>query len=357
MSARERAESGAADWIGRRERSDWGAANQAELDAWIAASTDNRVAWLRLNAAWESSRRLRSLVSTGSAYAVPKPEEVRLPFFGAEPRESPAAAVEAFAPAGSGRVSRRAVGRIAALAALAAVVFGAPVAWQSLRAPGFHTGVGALQAVPLADGSRVTLNTSTNIRVDVTPTERRVDLQRGEAFFEVAKDPTRPFVVEAGSRRIVAVGTKFSVRREGGEVRVLVTEGAVRLESAGSGPADESGGQQSDEVLLHAGSIARAEDESVLVRERPLAEVEQLLSWRSGYLVFDRTPLAEAVAEFNRYNSRQIVIDDPRVAAVPVGGQFRATNVDAFVRLIAADLSVTATREGDTIILSAVPPQ
>jgi transmembrane sensor len=194
----------------------------------------------------------------------------------------------------------------------------------------------------------MTLNTNTKLQVDVTATERRVSLTRGEAFFEVAKDPTRPFVVMAGDRRIVAVGTQFSVRREGNELRVLVAEGTVRLEKATSI-------ERPDQVLLTAGTVVRAEADAVLIREQGVGQVEQLLSWRSGYLVFDKTPLAEAVAEFNRYNERQVVIDDPKIAAIAVGGNFRATNVDAFVRLIAADNSITATEEGDKIILSTVP--
>jgi transmembrane sensor len=241
-----------------------------------------------------------------------------------------------------------------AAAAACVAMLGISIGWHIFRVPRYHTDIGAMQAVPLPDGSRMTLNTNTKLQVDVTPTERRVSLTRGEAFFEVAKDPTRPFVVTAGDRRVVAVGTQFSVRREGNELRVLVAEGTVRLENSTS-PAETAGSARPDRVLLTAGTVARAEADAVLVRKQTVGQVEQLLSWRSGYLVFDKTSLGEAVAEFNRYNERQVVIEDPHIAAIAVGGNFRATNVDAFVRLIATDNSITATEEGDRIILSAVP--
>lgn len=369
MKNREHAEAAAAEWIARRERDDWSDANEAELNAWISASMDNHVAWLRLHAAWEQTQRLKSLLTTTAPGSIPRPEEICLPFFDAVPGQAPAdtdVGAVAAPPAGS---KRRHASRYLALAASLLIAIGSAVSWQLLRTPGYHTGVGALQSVPLPDGSRVTLNTNTSLRVEDVPTERRVNLERGEAFFEVAKDPKRPFVVNAGSRRVVAVGTQFSVRREGDEVRVLVTKGTVRLESAegavsvepGSATPEspqspKSGPSRPGEMLLRAGTIARADGDAILVREKPVAEVEQLLSWRSGYLVFDKTPLADAVAEFNRYNTRQVVIEDPRVAAVPVGGSFRATNVDAFVRLIAGDLSITATDEGNRIVLSTMAP-
>jgi transmembrane sensor len=197
----------------------------------------------------------------------------------------------------------------------------------------------------------------------VTSNERRVNLEQGEAYFEVAKDPTRPFVVRAGDKRIIAVGTQFSVRRDKNQVRIFVTEGTVRLESAENAPTGTANPAGQGKLpanaiyptLLHAGSIARVEADEVLVREKPVAEVDQLLSWRTGHLVFDKTPLADAVAEFNRYNTRKIVIEDPRLAAIPVGGNFRATNIDGFVRLIAGDLAVRATRKGDDIVLTAMP--
>jgi transmembrane sensor len=372
MKSREHAESAAAAWIARREREDWSAVDEAELNRWIAESVDNRVAWLRVHTAWQQTSRLKSLVSTAQPGTVPAPEEIRQPFFDAAsdagstaPGDSLQSENEHVPP--QVRSRKPALGSRVQLIGIAASVLlamASVLAWHLMpRGPAYHTEIGALQAVPLPDGSRVTLNTNTALRVNVTPSERRVNLDRGEAYFEVAKDPNRPFVVQAGDKRVVAVGTQFSVRRENNELRIFVAEGTVRLESAEAsrtgqtGAATAAGGNASVEhpILLPAGSIARAEADNVLVREKPVIEVEQLLSWRTGHLVFDKTPLADAAAEFNRYNTRKIVIQDPRVAAIPVGGSFRATNVDGFVRLISSDLSINATQQGDTIVLSAAP--
>lgn len=323
MESRELAESSAANWIARRERDDWSGDDQLQLDAWIEASTDNRVAWLRVSAAWQQTSRLRSLTTSA-------------------PHGSSS-------PTSSGKAVHRTHVRARAVAGCVVLAVAAVVAWYLLPVgPSYHTEIGALQAVSLTDGSRVTLDTNTRIHVDVTNTERRVDLEQGEAYFEVAKDPARPFVVIAGDKRIVAVGTQFSVRNERGEVRVLVTEGKVQVERG-------TGDTMRPMMQLQAGSIARAGPDAVLVEDQPISELEQLLSWRTGRLSFDNSPLADAVAEFNRYNTRKIVIVDPAVAAIRVGGNFRATNIDAFVRLIASDFPIAATTQGEEIILTGKP--
>jgi transmembrane sensor len=344
MESREHAESAAAAWIARRERDDWAAADEAELQAWINASTDNRVAWLRVSTAWQQTSRLKSLKTTRSAGHVPAPDEMQQPFFAAS--SEPSNPAESARPAHERSSSRNGV-RTRALAATVMLSVAGAAAWYLLpRGPAYRTEVGALQVIPLSEGSRVTLNTNTELRVEVTPTERRVNLEQGEAYFEVARDPARPFIVEAGDQRVIAVGTQFSVRRERDEIRVFVTEGQVRVERN-----DEHG-----TALLGAGHIARADAGNVLVQEKSVAEVEQFLTWRTGQLAFDKTPLADAVAEFNRYNTRRIIIQDPTVAAMRVGGSFRATNVDAFVRLITSEFSIAATQHDNEIILTGMPP-
>jgi transmembrane sensor len=208
--------------------------------------------------------------------------------------------------------------------------------------------VGEVASVPLRDGSNITLNTASTVRVELTPAERRIELERGEAFFVVAKDQNRPFVVQAGRKRVVAVGTQFSVRRDGDELRVIVTEGTVRLESARplhvkGGDAQDSIGSASPELArLSAGAVARATDGDVLVQEKSIREAEEALTWRAGYLTFHETTLAEAVEDFNRYNMHKIVIEDPRVAAIRISGTFRPTNYAAFIRLLHDGFSINA---------------
>jgi transmembrane sensor len=279
---------------------------------------------------------------------------------------------EATAQVGNTR-SRRVGRRPALIAAAATILLVVGVGAYLALVPGgdrYVTPVGGLASVPISDGSKVTLNTDSEIRVAMTHTERRVDLDQGEAFFEVAHDPTRPFIVHAGNKRVIAVGTKFAVRRQGDDVRIVVTEGKVKLEAdalaasprgsavptdpATGDPGSSSGSTRNAEsaTLLTAGTIARARDAGVLIQQRPLPEVEDYLSWRSGFLTFRETSLGDAVAEFNRYNERQIVIDDPQIAAIRLSGKFRSTQFEAFVRLIEDGLPIRARYTDGRIVLT-----
>jgi transmembrane sensor len=210
----------------------------------------------------------------------------------------------------------------------------------------YRTAVGAVAAIPMSDGSKVTLNTDSQIRIAVTERERRINLGRGEAFFEVAKDPSRPFVVVAGNCKVIAVGTKFSVWREASEVRVVVSEGRVRVEQNDGGPRQET----TDEVT--AGSIAHARDAGVSVERKHLKEVEEDLSWRQGFLFFHDAPLAEAIAQFNRYNRVPIVIASPTIADIRIGGNFRSTNVTGFIQLLEDGFSIHVEQRDGQIVLT-----
>ena len=225
--------------------------------------------------------------------------------------------------------------------------------------------------MPLADGSHLTLNTATQVLVELTPQERHIRLEDGEAFFQVAKDPNRPFVVEVGNKRVVAVGTEFSVRRTGDDMRVVVTEGKVRVESGSDGAAGSSQlaavgerkgvaaasteiapQRRPGEVFLTPGSVASAGDDGVVVEQKPVSEAEDDLTWRHGYLTFHDASLADAVAEFNRYNAHKIVIQDPAVAAIRISGSFRALNYEAFVRVLGAGFAIHARSTDDTTTLT-----
>lgn len=174
--------------------------------------------------------------------------------------------------------------------------------------------------------------------------ERRIVLQQGEGYFEVAKDAARPFVVEAGDRRVIAVGTRFSVRRESTGIRVVVTDGVVRLASAASAPS------QAD-LRLEAGSVATATSDGVTVQSLAIEKADEYLSWRNGFLQFRDTPLGDAIAEFNRYNVRKLVVADARAASVRVGGNFRWSNPDAFVALLKSAFAIRVEKQGDSIVL------
>lgn len=337
-------ERAAALWLAKRAGDRWSDADEAALNQWLEASTRNRVAFIRANTAWQQAARLKALGAGMSPGAIPAPGEWRFsPFFSSGPTVD-VAAVEMGAQPETRWWWRV---RFRALAAGVALVAAASVAWVHWPAgPSYRTPVGGLASVPIADGSKVTLNTDSEIRVTLTPTERRVNIEHGEAFFEVAKDSARPFVVRAGDKRIVAIGTKFSVRRDADDVRVVVTEGQVRVEGGSA--------ETTPPTQLSAGTVARASATGVLVQAKPLPEVEEYLSWRSGYLVFRNVALADAVAEFNRYNTHRIVIDDPAVAVMRVGGNFRSTNVGGFLRLLQEGYPVRIEQRDEVTLLIAM---
>jgi transmembrane sensor len=329
----------AAAWLAERDRGDWSEERQGELVQWLEISTENRVAFLRLEAAWDETRRLKAL---GAGLPAGSPSTLRkwrdTPFFvDREMARAPLRAPLQHAGAPSWRRIRPRYGA-AAIMILAMMVGG----YLLLRPPGDHysASVGKVVSVPLKDGSSIILNAGSKVRVNLTPQERRVDLERGEAFFVVAKDPRRPFVVQAGDKQVIAVGTQFSVRRDGDEVRVIVTEGTVQLKLVGnhlhvSGEvAPSASGLTPESPRLTAGTVARSADGDVLVQEKSIREAEIALTWRVGYLTFHETTLADAVAEFNRYNTHRITIEDPRVGEIRISGTFRPTNYEAFVRLL-----------------------
>lgn len=343
-------EEAAAAWLARRDGGTWGEAEQAAFAEWLQASTAHRVAFLRLEAAWRQTDRLKALGAGTEPGVVPEPGEwLPPPVLDAagmtsrradEPRDGQSRGRET-----TDADYRRFWQRLGALAAAVLVATALGAGWFYWP-PGtsYYTEVGGLASVPMPDGSHVTLNTDSEIRVAVTEEERRVNLRHGEAFFEVADDPQRPFVVYAGDRRVTAIGTKFAVRHESGDIRIVVTEGRVRVERVkGEAPATQ----------LSAGAIALASTGGTLVQERPFEEAEECLSWRRGFLVFRETRLDDAVAEFNRYNTRKVVIDDPAVAAIRIDGSFRSTNVDAFVRLIEQGLPIRAEHQDRQIVLKA----
>lgn len=215
----------------------------------------------------------------------------------------------------------------------------------------YTTAVGGYQRIVLDDGSVLELNTNTKLRVALTEVERRVQLDHGEAYFEVTHDLARPFIVRAGSRRIVAVGTQFSVRRDSGYVRVTVTEGTVRLDadelvreerradpeaSETSGTPDAGADPRrmhtSEAALLPAGTIVQiASAGTVRVEHRPLPELESQLTWRTGTLVFHDQPLGEVVTEVNRYNRRHFIITDPTLAKLSFGGNLKPTDPQSLI--------------------------
>ena len=217
------------------------------------------------------------------------------------------------------------------------------LAFLHLSAERYQAGVGEIRRVPLADGSSATLNTATRLAVQLDKTQRNIRLDQGEAWFRVAKDRTRPFVVAAGDVRVRAVGTAFSVRRQGDGVLVLVTEGVVEVWREGA---------QGHRVKVGAGSrIVLAEGQPPQPIFEPAQNIDDALAWRQGLIVMRGMSLGEAAADFNRYNARKLIVDDPDLAAETVVGRFRTDEPEAFASSVAIALEAGVEVRPDAIVL------
>lgn len=324
----------AAQWLARQDGARWEASAQAELDAWLDADVHHRVAYLRLRAAWRRADALGG--AAGGAAPVFAPEFVSAPALVPAARPAPAP--------GPFPAWRLAAGLLLACGLGAAL---APdLGWR--QGERYATRTGENRTVALADGSRLTLNTATRLRA-APDGQRKVWLDRGEAYFDIAHDPAHPFVVEAGTSRVTVLGTRFTVRRDGESVLVLVEQGRVRVSARDAALAPEQ------VVELVRNQEARAEAGHIRRAERSQVQTEQRMAWRAGRIVFDGATLGEAVAEFNRYNERQLVLADRSAAALPIGGSFAPSNLDGFVRLLEQGFGLQAQRGSERIVLSPAP--
>lgn len=254
----------------------------------------------------------------------------------------------------------------AALAAAALVAVGF-AGWRTLTpvastfVESAATQVGGLRKLDLPDGSVVLLNTNTAVRVSYRETERRIELLRGEAYFAVAKNPARPFWVQAGPVAVRAVGTAFNVRLMPTTVNVLVTEGKVQVVQLAAGDRPASPGAPPADLgpLLTVGQVAQvtlganrepALASAIITAIKPRA-ASSALAWREGRLEFSDVPLAEVVSEFNRYNQHKIVIDDPALAARRFGGAFSAHHIEPLLELLQQSFGVVAENRGDETVI------
>lgn len=314
---------------------------EARFEAWLEADADHAAAWRRVALAWD-----------GAAQAAAQPRVLvhRRRALASRSRAPRAAALAAglclaAALAASAAVSWR----------MLAPVTGSEAVQTAQTAPGeYVTAVGQRSTVVLDDGSRVELNTASRVMVSMEGVERQVRLTHGQALFEVAPDPARPFVVEAGDRRITALGTVFDVRVGETEpsVQVTMVEGLTRVERS---PAAESRAAEAEEdepaVELGAGEqlIARP----AAAAERRAVDAARVTSWRQGRLVFENDSLGDALAEMNRYARRTIVLDDPELAGLRVSGVFTAGRSEVFIEALEGVHGLGVARaEADRIVLA-----
>lgn len=230
--------------------------------------------------------------------------------------------------------SARWFGGAAALAAsLVLAVFLWPQAINGPVTTPYQTSLGERESVELPDGSRVLLNTDSSISVTYTDEQRHIDLNRGEAWFQVAPNKQRPFHVDAGETRVTAVGTAFNVYFSSNSTDVTVTEGVVRVSELG-----ETGNRAPSTELLYVNQQLSA---SVDGWELSVSEdTSQQMAWQRGELVAVEMPLPALIAELERYHPTEILITDPDLAVLTVSGVFQLDQPDAILNALAVSLDI-----------------
>lgn len=309
----------AAEWIAEKHyASEWSANNQAGLDAWLAEDLAHEIAYWRLDAAWGRTDRLAAMRRD---FQVPGSRAVKL---------------RSYFP------------RFVAVVLVGAVV-GSAILHQPLPQAEtiFSTPVGGQKTLSLSDGSRITLNTDTSIRIEGRGADRKVWLDKGEAYFEIRHNSSHPFVVSTAGHRITDLGTKFSVRNrpDGLGLKVVLIEGAAEIQSADAWVTHHR-------AILKPGDVAVATARTLAVTREPVAAIGEDLTWRQGLLVFRHTTLADAVAEFNRYNDQKISIADAEVGEMRIAGTFQARNTELFTEAVKELFKLRVSKSGDQTIIS-----
>lgn len=281
----------------------------------------NAAAFAKVEKGWEASAALKERpniqAATEAALAAnpPRPGRTKRQF--------------SFAPIG------------VALASLMVIGGGALIAAGQLE-PSYTTEIGGQRLEQLKDGSRVRLNTNTKIVVRYRDGERRIELVRGEAFFEVAHDAARPFIVETNGTEVRALGTKFDVRRDASSVQVTLIEGRVQVRADGHPATATLTPSQALTVTASGISVARP------------ANTELATGWTTGRLTFRGLPLQAAIREVNRYSTRKIVLtENTGVANEPVSGQFEPGDTATFLAAVEAVLGLKVTSQTEREILLA----
>ncbi|HET8816779.1 MAG TPA: FecR domain-containing protein [Pseudidiomarina sp.] len=215
----------------------------------------------------------------------------------------------------------------------------------------YQTQVGEVSHVSLTDGSMLSLNTDTEVEVTFTANLRHVVLVRGEAFFDVAPDETRPFHIDTGRKLIEVVGTQFNVRKRADEtvIKVSVLEGKVAVRATKSETTEtidqaSAAPTETDVTLLTAGDIGAYSESSEVVTQNQVQAVSSAQSWRRGVFRFDDEPLEHVIREFNRYRERKIVIADASVAELRISGVFHLKNGDNILTALESTLPVQFDR-------------
>jgi transmembrane sensor len=290
-------------------------AKMERFDRWLAADPRHRAAFESAAAVWRRTRR---------------------------PANEPRQPIENFLPAG------HPIARPAFAAATLCVLMATAAAYVHFREPEgvrIATDIGQQHQWSLPDGSKAELNTSTRLVVQFRPDRRQVTLDRGEAYFDVAKNNPLPFVVVAGSRKFIAVGTEFVVRRnQGGATPLVMTVVEGTVATVPASVPDRIALQSKQATRVSQGRRITFDAAGTATLDHPA--IERILAWKRGRLVFEETPLREVVAEVNRYRHEPIRLESDRTGAIPITGSYRVKDLENFAALVADPYHLRVVKRG-----------
>jgi transmembrane sensor len=342
-----RIDEAAATWVARLDRGDLTSDERDTLRSWLAADPRHRAALARMARLWNALDCLTILAELFPQHPVaPAPRQSR--------RWLPAAMAATMVLAVALGLALRNTPPAATTDAVAMPASATAAAQQ------YRTALGERMQMTLADGSVLTLNTQSEVRVRFDTASRSVELLHGEAYFKVAKDTARPFVVHAGGGSVRALGTAFNVRVADDQVEVLVDEGSVEVqpEERHNGDAtrpDTTGADTTRRVQMHKGDTLRFNGKAMALQSLEAPAIARRLAWRSGKWIFEGETLAEVLREVARHSDRRIVIADPALASLRIGGYFDVGDVDGLMAALEAGFGIVVEREGDALHLAAAP--
>ncbi|MGD9599131.1 MAG: FecR domain-containing protein [Steroidobacteraceae bacterium] len=301
----------AADWFAARRRGGQDRALERAFETWLAADPEHQRQYALCEIAWDLSGKAAERLSVTSPTPFPLRSASRWPWK-------------------------------LGLGLAASVLVAAAALWLTLgsdpKALHYATGPGEQRSIDLADGSRITMNTRTELRASITPDRREIMLESGEAYFAVAHDTARPFRVLTSLGQVSVVGTRFGVYRRTHSLEVATEDGLVRVTSA-SLPESTSA------VLVRPGEEAVITAADAAPRLRP-ADLDRIDNWRHQRLEFDAVPLAELLEEFGRYTPMPLHVANDEIGAIPVSGVFHIGDVAALSHTLRAAFGLVVRDDG-----------
>lgn len=326
----------AAHWLAILEDPDCTAEERREFIAWLRSATANVEEFLRVGTLMHRLRdpklwpRKDIQVLIDEALAPATVSRIR------------PGAVDSTAP----RTTTR---RWAMAASVAALLMLGIAGWRfyGTESETYSTSTGEQRTVNLSDGSRLQLNTRSRVATSFSRNVRRVELLDGEAIFYVAKDAKRPFIVESPNARVTAVGTAFNVRADTQQTTITVLEGRVRVSGSpyGEVPSTDTASRKAD-LLLGSG------EQAVIAQGEPTprksaSNFAVVTAWTRNRIIFENTPMSQAVAEFARYNSRSVILVDQELRSRRISGVFVSNDLRSLVQFLASDPRVEITSDAN----------